>query len=99
MKTTYLFTRKINKQEYKFYHYDWTKEESWTGEAHGCFGVETPDSDFGYPDMIMFSVNDLDKKKNICTIHRYLAPWKKRKCAEILEKNGYNPFSKDYMEF
>lgn len=102
MKKTYLFTRKIDKQEYKFYHNDFTKEESYTGKAFGFFQVVTPKNDLGYPDYVGFSVNNNFNDKtlhNITTMYRYLAPWKKRKCAEILQKNGYDPFSKDYMEF
>ena len=54
MKKTFLMTRKINKQEYKFYHMDFTKEESFTDEPHGCFIVETPKNAFGYSDVVYF---------------------------------------------
>ena len=93
MEKTYLFSRKINKQEYKFYHMDFTKEESFTDEPHGCFMVETPENAFGYPDVVYFD-RDWDY-----TMHRYLAPYKIRKLRSILESKGYDPASKAYMEF
>lgn len=93
MKKTFLMTRKIDKQEYKFYHMDFTKEESFTDEPHGCFMVETPENAFGYPDVVHFD-RDGDG-----TMHRYLAPYKIRKLRSILESKGYDPASKAYMEF
>ena len=93
MKKTYLFSRKINKQEYKFYHMDFTKEESFTDESHGCFMVETPENAFGYPDVVYFD------RDGDYTMHRYLAPYKIRKLRSILESKGYDPASKAYMEF
>ena len=93
MKKTYLFSRKINKQEYKFYHMDFTKEESFTDEPHGCFMVETPENAFGYSDVVYFD------RDGDYTMHRYLAPYKIRKLRSILESKGYNPASKAYMEF
>ena len=93
MKKTYLFSRKINKQEYKFYHMDFTKEESWTGVPYGCFMVETPENAFGYPDVVYFD------RDGDYTIRRYLAPYKIRKLRSILESKGYDPASKAYMEF
>lgn len=93
MKKTYLFSRKINKQEYKFYHMDFTKEESFTDEPHGCFMVETPENAFGYPDVVYFD------RDGDYTMYRYLAPYKIRKLRSILESKGYNPASKAYMEF
>lgn len=93
MKKTYLFSRKINKQEYKFYHMDFTKEESFTDEPHGCFMVETPENAFGYSDVVYF-----DRDRDY-TMHRYLAPYKIRKLRSILESKGYDPASKAYMEF
>lgn len=93
MKKTYLFSRKINKQEYKFYHMDFTKEESFTDEPHGCFMVETPENAFGYSDVVYFD------RDGDYTMHRYLAPYKIRKLRSILESKGYDPASKAYMEF
>ena len=93
MKKTYLFSRKINKQEYKFYHMDFTKEESFTDEPHGCFMVETPENAFGYPDVVYFD------RDGDYTMHRYLAPYKIRKLRSILESKGYDPASKSYMKF
>ena len=93
MKKTYLFSRKINKQEYKFYHMDFAKEESFTDKAHGCFMVETPENAFGYPDVVYFD------RDGDYTMHRYLAPYKIRKLRSILESKGYDPASKAYMEF
>ena len=93
MKKTYLFSRKINKQEYKFYHMDFTKEESFTDEPHGCFMVETPENAFGYSDVVYFD------RDGDYTMHRYLAPYKIRKLRSILESKGYDPARKAYMEF
>ena len=93
MEKTYLFSRKINKQEYKFYHMDFTKEESFTDEPHGCFMVETPENAFGYSDVVYFD------RDGDYTMHRYLAPYKIRKLRSILESKGYDPASKAYMEF
>lgn len=93
MEKTYLFSRKINKQEYKFYHMDFTKEESFTDEHHGCFMVETPENAFGYSDVVYFD------RDGDYTMHRYLAPYKIRKLRSILESKGYDPASKAYMEF
>ena len=92
MKKTFLMTRKIDKQEYKFYHMDFTKEESFTDEAHGCFMVETPENAFGYSDVVHFG------RDGDYTMHRYLAPYKIRKLRNILESKGYDPASKAYME-
>ena len=93
MKKTFLMTRKINKQEYKFYHMDFTKEESFTDEPHGCFMVETPENAFGYPDYVYFS----EGKES--TMHRPLANYITKKLRSILESKGYDPASKAYMEF
>ena len=93
MKKTFLMTRKIDKQEYKFYHMDFTKEESWTGVPYGCFMVETPENAFGYSDVVYFD------RDGDYTMHRYLAPYKIRKLRSILESKGYDPASKAYMEF
>ena len=93
MEKTYLFSRKIDKQEYKFYHMDFTEEESFTDEPHGCFMVETPENAFGYPDVVYFD------RDGDYTMHRYLAPYKIRKLRSILESKGYDPASKAYMEF
>ena len=93
MKKTFLMTRKIDKQEYEFYHMDFTKEESFTDEPHGCFMVETPENAFGYSDVVYFD------RDGDYTMHRYLAPYKIRKLRSILESKGYDPASKAYMEF
>ena len=93
MKKTYLFSRKINKQEYKFYHMDCPKEESWTGVPYGCFMVETPENAFGYPDYVYFS----EGKES--TMHRPLANYITKKLRSYLEKQGYNPDSSYCMKF
>ena len=93
MKKTYLFSRKINKQEYKFYHMDFTKEESFTDEPHGCFMVETPENAFGFPDYVFF------KDGTGSTQHRYLAPYIIKKLRGYLERKGFDPDSRAYMEF
>lgn len=93
MKKTFLMTRKIDGEEYEFYHRDFTKEESCIDKAYGCFVVKTPENEFGYPDYVYF----FGGKET--TTYRYLAPWKLRKLRKMLESKGYNPDSKDYMEF
>lgn len=93
MKKTFLMTRKIDGEEYEFYHQDFTKEESWIDRAYGCFIVKTPENELGYPDYVHFFGG------TETTTHRYLAPWKLRKLREYLVKNGFNPDSDAYMEF
>lgn len=93
MKKTFLMARKINGKEYEFYHMDYTKEESWSNEAYGCFAVKTPENALGYPDYVYFS------EGTGSTMHRYLAPYIIRKLRGYLERKGYDPDSRDYMEF
>ena len=93
MTKTFLMARKINGKEYEFYHKDFTKEESWIGEAYGCFMVKTPENALGYPDYVFFD------GVSGSTMHRPLAPYIIKKLREMLEKKGFNPDSRDYMEF
>lgn len=95
MTTTYLMTRKINGEEYEFYHMDFTKEESWTDRAYGCFYVKTPDNCLGYSNRIFFS-ND---KKGGHGIDRPVAPYIIKKLRGYLERRGYDPASEKYMTF
>lgn len=83
METTLLFTRRYEKETYKFY----------LNKGVGCFGiyseyvsVETPENAFGYPDTVLFSHG------KPYTLHRYLAPWIKRKIQETLIRKGYEPY-------
>lgn len=82
MNKTLLFTRRFNKETYKFYH----------NSGVGCLGiyseyysVETPENCFGYNDTILFNHGEP------YTLHRYLAPWIKQACKKALIKKGYNP--------
>ena len=83
METTLLFTRRYEKEIYKFY----------LNKGVGCFGidseyvsVETPENAFGYPDTVLFS------RGKPYTLHRYLAPWIMRKIQETLIQKGYEPY-------
>ena len=93
MVKTFLFARKINGQEYEFYHKDFTEEESWIDKAYGCFMVKTPENALGYPDYVFFEGGSGN------TMHRYLAPYIIKKLRKMLEAKGYNPDSRAYMEF
>lgn len=93
MKETFLMTRKINGKEYKFYHLDYTKEESWVGTQFGNFMVETPENAFGFPDYVFF------EDGTGSTQHRYLAPYIIKKLRGYLERKGFDPDSRAYMEF
>lgn len=80
-----LFTRKFNKEIYKFY----------LEKGIGCFGiyseyvsVETPVNDFGYTDTILFN------NGKGYTLNRYLPKWIMKKITETLVKKGYS----DYMQ-
>jgi len=86
MKTTLIYTRKYNKEEYKFY----LNEPDYVGEK-GILGIEiqpyisvtTPENCFGYSDTVLMG-ND-----KAYTLYRYLAPWilKKieKKMKEVME--------------
>lgn len=85
-----LFTRKYNKEEYKFYLI----------KGIGVFGiyseyieVETPENCFGYPDYVRFNHG------NPYTSWRYLQPWIMRKITEALVKKGYECYMQQKEEF
>ena len=85
MERILLFTRKFNKEEYKFY----------MNKGVGCFGiyseyisVETPKNDFGYTDTVLFN------HENPYTLNRYLQKWILKAITEVLIKKGY----KEYMQ-
>lgn len=82
MKTTYLFSKIYNKEEYKFF----LNEPEYVGEKGVCgieiepyISVETPENGFGYSDTILMS-ND-----KAYTLHRYLAPWILKKIEERIK--------------
>lgn len=75
-----LFTRKFNKETYKFF----------LNKGIGCFGiyseyvsVETPENSFGYTDTILFNHGIP------YTLNQYLQPWIMRAATAILLKKGY----------
>lgn len=75
-----LFTRKINGETYKFF----------MNKGIGCFGiyseyvsVETPENDFGYPDIVLFNHG------KAYTQHRYLQKWIMKKITDTLISHGY----------
>ena len=85
MEKILLFTRKFNKEEYKFY----------MNKGVGCLGiyseyisVETPKNDFGYTDTVLFNHG------TPYTLNRYLQKWILKAITEVLIKKGYN----DYMQ-
>lgn len=63
----YLYTRKHNGEEYRFYLYDMV---SWvTGELEYFISVETPENALGYPDTVLLS-----ESGKAYTLHRYDTP-------------------------
>ena len=82
MKTTYLFSKIYNKEEYKFF----LNEPEYEGERGVCgieiepyMSVETPENGFGYSDTILMN-ND-----KAYTLYRYLAPWILKKIEERMK--------------
>lgn len=81
MKTTYLFSKIYNKEEYKFF----LNTPEYEGEKGLCgieikpyVSVETPENAFGYTDTVLMDTNT----KTVYTLHRYLQPWIKKKIGE-----------------
>lgn len=56
----YLFSRKHNGEEYKFYLYRqyFYYGEGHPKELHDSIHVETPENAFRYPDIVLLSVSD-----------------------------------------
>ena len=86
MEKNLLFTKKYNKETYKFY----------LNKGIGCFGiyseyisVETPENCLGYSDTVLFNHG------TPYTLNRYLQPWIMRKITDTIVKNGYG----DYIEY
>lgn len=90
MTTTLLFTRKFNKEEYKFF----INEPEYVGEKGYCgieiepyVSVETPVNAFGYTDTVLLN------RGKAYTLERYLPCWilKKieKKMLEIMADTGY----------
>ena len=88
MKTTLLFTRKFNKEEYRFF----INEPEYVGEK-GVLGmeiapyvhVETPDNGLGYTDTVLM------QNGQAYTLHRYLQPWILKRIEKIMKQiqNSY----------
>lgn len=83
METILLFTRKYNKETYKFY----------LNKGVGCFGiyseyisVETPENCLGYKDIILFN------KGKAYTLNRYIPNWILKKITETIVKKGYSDY-------
>ena len=75
-----LFTRKFNKETYKFF----------LNKGVGCFGiyseyisVETPKNCFGYTDTVLFNHG------KAYTVNRYLQNWILKSITQTLIKKGY----------
>lgn len=75
-----LFTRKVNKQEFKFIKN--TLVCCITGKDREYLSIETPENCFGYPDTILFN------KGVPRTMHRHQPKWIMKKLTEIAIKNG-----------
>lgn len=83
MTTTLLFTRKFNKEEYKFF----INEPEYVGEK-GVLGmeiapyvhVETPNNGFGYADTVLM------QNGQAYTLHRYLQPWILKRIEKIMKQ-------------
>lgn len=70
----YLFSRKHNGEEYKFYLYRqyFYFGEGHPKELHDSIHVETPENAFGYPDTVLLSSSD---GHNAYSLYRYLPKW------------------------
>lgn len=90
MKTTLVYTRKFNKEEYKFY----LNEPEYVGEKGICgveiepyVSVETPENGFGYSDTVLLNHG------KAYTLERYLPRWilnrLERRMLNIMANAGY----------
>lgn len=70
----YLFSRKHNGEEYKFYLYRqyFYYGEGHPKELHDSIYVETPKNAFGYPDTVLLSTSS---GHNAYTLYRYIPKW------------------------
>lgn len=75
----YLFSRKHNGEEYKFYLYRqyFYYGEGRPKELHDFIHVETPENAFGYPDIVSLSASD---PHNAYTLYRYIPKAMKKYC-------------------
>lgn len=81
MENEYLFSRKFNKEEYRFYRKSiYTKQGKVT-----YFEVVTPENCLGYPDYILFA-NGIPYSQ-----WRYCPQWILKECKKALLKKGYQP--------
>lgn len=83
MTTTLLFTRKFNKEEYKFF----INEPEYVGEKGVCgieitpyVSVETPDNGLGYTDTVLMD------NGRAYTLNRYLQPWILKRIEKIMKR-------------
>lgn len=81
METEYLFSRKFNGEEYKFYH----KSMNTKWGLYSYFEIDTPANCFGYEDHILFD------NGTPYTMYRYCPNWILKSCKEALIKHGYEP--------
>ena len=79
MNKEYLFSRKFNGEEYKFYR----KTMNMDNEIITYYVVDTPENSFGYHDHILF-----DNGKPY-TMYRYCPQWILNACKRILIAKGY----------
>ena len=81
MEQEYLFSRKFNKEEYRFYRKSiYTKQGQVT-----YFEVVTPENCLGYPDYILFA-HGIPYSQ-----WRYCPQWILKACKMALIKKGYQP--------
>lgn len=79
-----LFTRKYNKEEYRFFIKTMV---SWVdNKPIKYISVETPENCLGYHDCVHFSNGEP------YTLYRYLQPWILKKIKETIVKAGYEKY-------
>ena len=81
MSKEYLFSRKFDGKEYKFYR----KTMVLSDGLYSFYVVDTPENSFGYADHILFD------KGNPYTLYSYCPKWILKACKRALVKNGYEP--------
>lgn len=74
MEIKYLFSRKHNGEEYKFYLYKGYiyYSEGKPGELYDSIHVETPKNTFGYSDTVLLTSSG---EHNAYTLYRYMPKW------------------------
>lgn len=80
-----LFTRKYNKEEYRFFKKTMI---SWIdGKPKTYLSIETPKNCFGYNDYVHFNSTG-----EPYTLYRYLQPWILKKIKNAVIKAGYEKY-------